>query len=108
MAAGQIAAETIVETLVSRSPTSLKLARQRFLKEHGTVFNVLGAMQNAYYKSDNRRERFVSLCHDVDVQTLTFEAYKKKKQESARPMAHLKIKLKNIAHLTGNVSKEVT
>ena len=56
MAAGQIAAETIVETLVSRSPTSLKLARQRFLKEHGTVFNVLGAMQNAYYKSDNRRE----------------------------------------------------
>ena len=108
MAAGQIAAETIVETLVSRSPTSLKLARQRFLKEHGTVFNVLGAMQNAYYKSDNRRERFVSLCHDLDVQTLTFEAYMNKKLVSARPLAHLKIMLKNLAHLTGIVSKEFT
>ena len=51
MAAGQIAAETITESLVSNSPKALKLARQRFLKEHGTVFNVLGAMQNAYYKS---------------------------------------------------------
>ena len=30
MAAGQIAAETIVETLVSRSPTSLKLAGNDF------------------------------------------------------------------------------
>ena len=108
MAAGQIAAETIVETLVSRSPTTLKLARQRFLKEHGTVFNVLGAMQNAYYKSDNRRERFVSLCHDVDVQTLTFEAYMNKKLVSARPLAHLKIMFKNLAHLTGIVSKEFT
>ena len=108
MAAGQIAAETIVETLVSRSPKTLKLARQRFLKEHGTVFNVLGAMQNAYYKSDNRRERFVSLCHDVDVQTLTFEAYMNKKLVSARPLAHLKIMFKNLAHLTGIVSKEFT
>jgi geranylgeranyl reductase len=65
-------------------------------------------MQNAYYKSDNRRERFVSLCHDVDVQTLTFEAYMNKKLVSARPLAHLKIMLKNLAHLTGIVSKEFT
>ena len=108
MAAGQIAAETMVETIVSNSPANLKLARQRFLKEHGTVFNVLGAMQNAYYKSDNRRERFVSLCHDVDVQTLTFEAYMNKKLVSARPLAHLKIMFKNLAHLTGIVSKEFT
>jgi geranylgeranyl diphosphate/geranylgeranyl-bacteriochlorophyllide a reductase len=63
------------------------------------VFRVLGAMQDAYYRSDERRERFVSLCHDVDVQRLTFEAYMNKKLVRARPMAHLKIMVKNLAHL---------
>jgi geranylgeranyl diphosphate/geranylgeranyl-bacteriochlorophyllide a reductase len=56
-------------------------------------------MQDAYYKSDERRERFVSLCHDVDVQRLTFEAYMNKKLVRARPMAHLRIGVKNLAHL---------
>ena len=40
------------------------------------------------------------LCHDVDVQKLTFEAYMNKKLVKARPMAHLKIGIKNLAHLT--------
>jgi geranylgeranyl reductase len=44
----------------------------------------------------------------VDVQTLTFEAYMNKKLVSARPLAHLKIMFKNLAHLTGIVSKEFT
>jgi geranylgeranyl reductase len=74
------------------------------MREHKQVFRVLGAMQNAYYRSDERRERFVSLCHDVDVQKLTFEAYMNKKLVKARPMAHLKIGIKNLAHLTRLVS----
>jgi geranylgeranyl reductase len=82
----------------------LKLARKLFMREHKSVFKVLGAMQNAYYKSDERRERFVSLCHDVDVQRLTFEAYMNKELVKARPLAHLKIGVKNLAHLTGLVS----
>ena len=73
------------------------------MKEHKTVFKVLRSMQDAYYKSDDRRERFVSLCHDVDVQRLTFEAYMNKKLVKARPLAHLKIGVKNVAHLTGLV-----
>jgi geranylgeranyl reductase len=73
------------------------------MREHKQVFKVLGAMQNAYYRSDDRRERFVSLCHDVDVQKLTFEAYMNKKLVAARPLAHLKIGVKNLAHLTGLV-----
>ena len=76
------------------------------MKEHKTVFRVLASMQNAYYRSDDRRERFVSLCHDIDVQRLTFEAYMNKKLVKARPMAHIKIGLKNIAHLMGIVSAE--
>ena len=66
------------------------------------------SMQDAYYKSDDRRERFVSLCHDVDVQRLTFEAYMNKRIVRARPMAHLRIMAKNIAHLTGLVRAEMT
>jgi geranylgeranyl reductase len=54
-------------------------------------------MQDAYYKSDERRERFVSLCHDIDVQRLTFEAYMNKKLVKARPLAHLKIGMKNLS-----------
>jgi len=56
-------------------------------------------MQKTWFKSDDRRERFVSICHDIDVQRLTFEAYMNKKLVAARPMAHLRIFVKNIAHL---------
>jgi geranylgeranyl reductase len=41
----------------------------------------------------------------VDVQKLTFEAYMNKKLVAARPLAHLKIGIKNLAHLTGIVSE---
>ncbi len=99
MEGGRQAANAAMACLASGQVKDLMLARKVFLKEHGQVFRVLGAMQNAYYKSDERRERFVSLCHDVDVQRLTFEAYMNKKLVKARPMAHLKIGIKNVAHL---------
>ncbi len=100
MFGGRMAADAVLACLDSGKPSDLKLARKRFMKEHKTVFKVLRMMQDAYYKSDDRRERFVSLCHDVDVQRLTFEAYMNKKLVKARPMAHLKIMAKNIGHLT--------
>ncbi len=104
MVAGEHAASCVGEALAQNSAKPLKAARKNFLKEHGQVFRVLGAMQNAYYRNDMRRERFVSLCHDKDVQKLTFEAYMNKKLVGARPWAHIKIGFKNIAHLTGLVS----
>ena len=104
MVGGRVAATACAATLASGRVKDLKLARSLFMKEHKMVFRVLGSMQNAYYRSDERRERFVSLCHDVDVQRLTFEAYMNKKLVRARPMAHLKIGLKNLAHLTGLVA----
>jgi geranylgeranyl reductase len=100
MVGGRVAAEAASACLASGNASDLKLARKRFMKEHKTVFKVLRMMQDAYYKSDDRRERFVSLCHDVDVQRLTFEAYMNKKLVRARPMAHLRIMAKNIGHLT--------
>lgn len=104
MVGGRVAATAAAACLASGRVRDLRLARKLFMSEHKTVFRVLGSMQNAYYRSDERRERFVSLCHDVDVQRLTFEAYMNKRLVRARPMAHLKIGLKNIAHLTGLVS----
>ncbi|MEM9755958.1 MAG: geranylgeranyl diphosphate reductase [Pseudomonadota bacterium] len=101
MTGGRVAATAAAACLASGRVRDLQLARKLFMREHKTVFRVLGAMQDAYYKSDDRRERFVSLCHDIDVQRLTFEAYMNKKLVKARPLAHLKIGLKNIAHLTG-------
>ena len=104
MVGGRVAATAAAATLASGRVSDLQLARKLFMREHKQVFRVLGAMQNAYYRSDERRERFVSLCHDVDVQKLTFEAYMNKKLVKARPMAHLKIGVKNLAHLMRLVS----
>ncbi|GFE49429.1 geranylgeranyl diphosphate reductase [Roseobacter cerasinus] len=104
MVGGRVAATACAATLASGRVKDLRLARSLFMKEHKMVFRVLGSMQNAYYRSDERRERFVSLCHDIDVQRLTFEAYMNKKLVRARPMAHLKIGLKNLAHLSGLVA----
>jgi len=106
MVGGRVAAEACLACLASNRVKDLQLARKSFMKEHKMVFKVLRSMQNAYYKSDDRRERFVSLCHDIDVQRLTFEAYMNKKLVAARPMAHLKIGIKNLSHLTGIVRPE--
>jgi geranylgeranyl reductase len=99
MVGGRVAATAAQAFLVSGRASDLALARKLFMKEHKTVFRVLRSMQDAYYKSDERRERFVSLCHDIDVQRLTFEAYMNKRLVKARPMAHIKIGFKNLAHL---------
>ena len=103
MVGGRVAATAAQAALASGKAKDLKLARKLFMREHKTVFRVLRQMQDAYYKSDERRERFVSLCHDIDVQRLTFEAYMNKKLVAARPLAHLKIGVKNMLHLTGLV-----
>lgn len=108
MEGGRQAANAAMAYMASGRAKDLGLARKVYMKEHGTVFRVLGAMQDAYYKSDERRERFVSLCHDVDVQRLTFEAYMNKKLVKARPMAHLKIGVKNLAHLMRLVPEAYT
>ena len=101
MVGGRVAGKAAALCLQTGRARDLRVARRLFMAEHKTVFKVLGAMQDAYYRSDDRRERFVSLCHDVDVQRLTFEAYMNKRLVRARPLAHLKIGLKNLGHLTG-------
>ena len=56
-------------------------------------------MQYFWYSSDKRRERFVSICRDPDVQRLTWEAYMNKTLQRRDPMAHVRIFFKDLAHL---------
>jgi geranylgeranyl reductase len=101
MASARMAAEAAAQFLATGQAKHLATARKRFLKEHGRVFWVLGIMQRFWYSSDKRRERFVSICRDPDGQDLTWQAYMHKKLVRARPLAHLRIFAKDVAHLLG-------
>jgi geranylgeranyl reductase len=101
MTGGRMVAEAASEFLKTGEAKALKKARSRFMREHGKVFWVLGMMQYFWYSSDKRRERFVTMCDDKDVQQLTWQAYMNKKLVRAKPMAHVKIFLKDTAHLLG-------
>lgn len=103
MTSGRLAAEAVGEFLASGDARALAQARRRFMRAHGRVFWILGLMQRFWYSSDRRRERFVSICRDPDVQSLTWQAYMHKKLVRARPMAHLRIFFKDVAHLLGLV-----
>jgi geranylgeranyl reductase len=101
MVGGRLAAEAALETLRTGQGRALATARKRFMKEHGTVFLVLGIMQRFWYTNDKRRERFVSICKDRDVQQMTFESYMNKKLTRKKPMQQVRIFFKDMAHLLG-------
>jgi geranylgeranyl reductase len=101
MVGGQLAAESVHALLRTGDPSSLKLARKRFMKAHRTVFVVLGIMQWFWYQNEKRRERFVKICEDRDVQQLTFESYMNKTLVRKKPLAHVRIFFKDMAHLLG-------
>jgi geranylgeranyl reductase len=103
MASGRLAAEAVDELLATGNRRVLATVRRRFMKDHGRVFWVLGIMQRFWYSSDKRRERFVSMCRDPDVQQLTWQAYMHKRLVRGRPMAHARIFAKDLGHLLGLV-----
>ena len=103
MLGGRLAGDAVEELLATGNVRSLASARKRFMKDHRKVFWVLGIMQYFWYSSDKRRERFVDMCKDKDVQKLTFDAYMNKELVRAKPMAHVKIFFKDMAHLLGLV-----
>lgn len=104
MLGGRFAAEAVDAYLATGNVRELARARRRFMKAHGRVFWVLGVLQYFWYGSDKRRERFVSMCRDKDVQKLTFDAYMNKELVRAKPVAHVKIFFKDLAHLCGIVT----
>ncbi len=104
MTCGRLAADAVEQLLVTGDAKALATARKRFMKAHGKVFWILGIMQRFWYSSEWRRERFVTMCGDRDVQRLTWESYMNKKLTRKKPIAHVKIFFKDLAHLMRLVS----
>jgi len=103
MCGGRLAAEAVSQYCATGDARALRTARKRFMKSHGRVFFILGMMQWFWYANDSRRERFVSICRDPDVQRLTWEAYMHKKLVKASPVTQARIFFKDLAHLAGVV-----
>ena len=104
MFSARLVAEAADEFCRSGNPRALRTARKRFMKAHGRVFWILGLLQRFWYRNDDRRERFVSICRDPDVQMLTWEAYMHKRLVRSKPLAHVRIFFKDMAHLLGFAS----
>ena len=101
MACARFAAEAIERVLATGDVKALATARKRFMKAHGTVFLVLGIMQYFWYSSDKRREKFVKICEDKDVQELTWQSYMNKEIKRTKPAAHVRIFFKDLGQLMG-------
>ncbi len=101
MEGGRQAALAVDRFLATGDAKMLKQARRSFMRAHGKVFLVLGIMQHFWYRSDKRREGFVKMCADPDVQRLTWQAYMNKELVRADPAAHVRIFLKDMGHLLG-------
>ncbi|MBL0889263.1 MAG: geranylgeranyl diphosphate reductase [Gemmatimonadaceae bacterium] len=101
MTGGRLAADAVEEALQTGNARALRQARKNFMRLHGPVFFVLDIMQRFWYTTDDRRERFVAICRDRDVQQLTFDGYMRKQLVRAKPMSHVRIFVKNLAHLVG-------
>ena len=104
MLGGELAAVTALQFLKTGDARVLSLARKRFMRAHGLIFRILSVMQYFWYDNDKRRERFVSMCRDKDVQRLTWSAYTEKKMQRANPMGYMRIFFKDMAHLLGLVA----
>ena len=101
MACARFAGEAVEAVLATGDGRALAQARKRFMKAHGTVFLVLGIMQYFWYSSDKRREKFVAICRDKDVQELTWQSYMNKEIKRTRPVAHVRIFFKDLGQLIG-------
>ncbi len=101
MTSGRSAANAVCEFLETGESKALANVRKDFMKSHRWVFFILGIMQYYWYTTDKRREKFVDICRDPDVQRLTWEAYMNKKLVRAKPAAHVRIFFKDLAHLVG-------
>ena len=101
MSSGRSAASAVTAFLETGNPKKLGDVRRDFMASHRWVFFILGVMQYWWYSSDQRREKFVQMCRDPDVQKLTWDAYMNKQLVRAKPAAHVRIFFKDLAHLVG-------
>ncbi len=98
MRSGRLGAEAMIGKIQNDKP--LHAYEKKFRKLYSQIFFGLQVLQSVYYKSDRRRESFVAICEDRDVQRITFDSYLYKKMVPAPWTVQMKIFMKNIYHLT--------
>jgi geranylgeranyl reductase len=101
MLTGKLCAHAMSAYLQTADSKQLAQARKAFMRLHGKTFWVLGLLQRFWYSSDKRREKFVAMCNDKDVQELTWQGYTQKKLVRRRKAAHLRVFLKDLGQLLG-------
>jgi geranylgeranyl diphosphate/geranylgeranyl-bacteriochlorophyllide a reductase len=105
MYCGRLAGEAVQAALAASSSReaakALAGARKQFMKAHGRIFWVLGMLQYFWYRNDKRREQFVKICRDPDVQKLTWESYMNKELVRGKMMTHVRIFFNDLRHLMG-------
>lgn len=101
MASARMTGEAVETFLKTGDARALKSARKVFMKQHGRVFFILGLLQKFWYTTDKRREQFVKICNDPDVQKMTWDSYMNKEIVRTSPMTHVRILVKDVAHLMG-------
>ncbi len=101
MLCGRLAGEAVDRALATGDARALATARKRFMADHGRVFWVLGLLQWIWYRNDKRREQFVAICKDPDVQKLTWDSYMNKALVRGRFMAHVRVFFNDLGHLLG-------
>ncbi|MBL8582985.1 MAG: geranylgeranyl diphosphate reductase [Rhizobiaceae bacterium] len=99
MLSGRLAAEAVHAFLATGNVAELARPRRRFMRQHGLIFAMLGFMQGFWYRNDKRRERFVAICQDRDVQRLVWESYLSKRLAYADPLTHMRVVAKDIGHV---------
>ena len=101
MLCGQYAADATMKALSTGRASELRTARKRFMREHGRIFFILGILQAIWYRNDKKRQQFVKLCADPDVQRLTWESYLNKALVRKDWRAHLRVFVKDVKNLMG-------
>ena len=68
--------------------------------DHAIAGNLRRPLQEGT-EGGRRLGREVAICEDRDVQELTFDGYMNKRLVRAKPMSHVRVFLKDCAHLLG-------
>lgn len=75
MKSGQMAAETLVETLPDASLAALRRYDKRWWRQYRSMYRFLRWLQKWGYGNERQMEVFTDMCRNLDVQQLTFESY---------------------------------
>jgi geranylgeranyl reductase len=91
MKSGQMAAQTLIQSLPDASEKSLRRYEKLWWKKYGTMYTFLRWLQKWGYGSPTQMEVFTDMCRNLDVQQLTFESYMHKNMTAVPWLAQMRM-----------------